>query len=284
MSYLVCDKCGGYYELQPGESPDDFTDKCECGGKLRCVQDLNDEDSLQNVCPNCGSLIEEENVVCPDCGFVLKRPHVTEKRVIFVILNSILGISFLSMGAIFGGYVLLAGCIAPFIFNPQSITNYYSQIEVCIVMFLLTCFFLVPAIILSWRLYINYLREYKKDLNWVAIIIAFVLALVMGIYDIGHLGDLFILAPLISGFVAGCIVGKSYTNGLINGGIPASMAGFINMIILIPLVGSEITARSSFGLNLVGTLVVAIPYFMAFFIMGSIGGIIGAGIRKRISG
>jgi hypothetical protein len=34
-SYLVCDTCGGYYELQPGESPDDFADECECGGKLK---------------------------------------------------------------------------------------------------------------------------------------------------------------------------------------------------------------------------------------------------------
>lgn len=32
MSYLVCDQCGGSYELQPGESPDDFTNKCECSG------------------------------------------------------------------------------------------------------------------------------------------------------------------------------------------------------------------------------------------------------------
>ncbi|ADZ09383.1 hypothetical protein Metbo_1139 [Methanobacterium lacus] len=32
--YLLCDKCGGYYELQPGESPDDF-EECECGGNLR---------------------------------------------------------------------------------------------------------------------------------------------------------------------------------------------------------------------------------------------------------
>jgi heat shock protein HtpX len=31
--YLVCDKCGGYYELQPGESPEDF-EQCQCGGKL----------------------------------------------------------------------------------------------------------------------------------------------------------------------------------------------------------------------------------------------------------
>jgi len=33
QGYLVCDKCGGYYVLQPGESPDDFS-VCQCGGKL----------------------------------------------------------------------------------------------------------------------------------------------------------------------------------------------------------------------------------------------------------
>lgn len=32
--YLICEKCGGYYELQKGESHDDF-EKCDCGGKLR---------------------------------------------------------------------------------------------------------------------------------------------------------------------------------------------------------------------------------------------------------
>ena len=33
MSYLICEKCGGYYELQEGESIEDF-DSCQCGGKL----------------------------------------------------------------------------------------------------------------------------------------------------------------------------------------------------------------------------------------------------------
>lgn len=33
--YLICDKCGGYYELQPGEAPENFSDQCECGGKLK---------------------------------------------------------------------------------------------------------------------------------------------------------------------------------------------------------------------------------------------------------
>lgn len=34
--YLVCDTCRGYYQLQEGEEPEDFSDECECGGKLEC--------------------------------------------------------------------------------------------------------------------------------------------------------------------------------------------------------------------------------------------------------
>ena len=33
LGYLICEKCGGYYELQPGESPEDY-EQCQCGGKL----------------------------------------------------------------------------------------------------------------------------------------------------------------------------------------------------------------------------------------------------------
>jgi hypothetical protein len=33
IGYLECENCKGYYELQDGESPDDFNE-CECGGNL----------------------------------------------------------------------------------------------------------------------------------------------------------------------------------------------------------------------------------------------------------
>lgn len=33
LGYLVCPYCRGYYELQEGESPDDF-ERCECGSPL----------------------------------------------------------------------------------------------------------------------------------------------------------------------------------------------------------------------------------------------------------
>jgi hypothetical protein len=34
--YLVCGTCRGYYQLQKGEEPEDFSDECECGGRLEC--------------------------------------------------------------------------------------------------------------------------------------------------------------------------------------------------------------------------------------------------------
>jgi len=42
MPYLVCDKCRGYYELKEGENSDDFTDECDCGGKLIYSEHIED--------------------------------------------------------------------------------------------------------------------------------------------------------------------------------------------------------------------------------------------------
>jgi hypothetical protein len=38
--YLICNNCGGYYELQAGESPEDFDLECDCGGRL--IQNTTD--------------------------------------------------------------------------------------------------------------------------------------------------------------------------------------------------------------------------------------------------
>lgn len=48
MGYLVCDKCGGYYKLQPGESPENFGDQCECGGKLSYYTNFTSEGVFTN--------------------------------------------------------------------------------------------------------------------------------------------------------------------------------------------------------------------------------------------
>jgi hypothetical protein len=38
MGYLICKSCGGRYDLQPGESPDDF-ESCQCRGELDYYDD-----------------------------------------------------------------------------------------------------------------------------------------------------------------------------------------------------------------------------------------------------
>lgn len=43
--YLVCNKCGGYYELQKGESPKDFGE-CKCGGSLTHVKNLGENEEV----------------------------------------------------------------------------------------------------------------------------------------------------------------------------------------------------------------------------------------------
>lgn len=69
MGYLKCDKCGGSYKLQPGESPEDF-ESCSCGGKLRYFEFLEEE---MIFCPNCGSQTPSNSIFCGNCGYNLKH-------------------------------------------------------------------------------------------------------------------------------------------------------------------------------------------------------------------
>jgi hypothetical protein len=88
MGYLICENCGGYYELQPGESPDDFTDVCACGGKLIYSESLEgaEEDFKESettvTCPHCGTENPEDRKICQSCKrFIVptKTSYKTDK-------------------------------------------------------------------------------------------------------------------------------------------------------------------------------------------------------------
>lgn len=70
MGYLICESCGGYYELQKDESPDDFSDKCHCGGHLNYKDSIQlDQEESQNIlCPSCDTLNPNFAVFCSECG------------------------------------------------------------------------------------------------------------------------------------------------------------------------------------------------------------------------
>lgn len=106
MGYLVCDRCGGYYELQEGEHPEDFSLECQCGGYLRYVESL-DEDELDEsgetwYCPSCGRGIRAGSKSCKFCGqqFLLDEPKPKSRKK-FIAISIIL---LIIAGFIFIGY------------------------------------------------------------------------------------------------------------------------------------------------------------------------------------
>ena len=44
MGYLKCEECAGYYQLKEGENPEDY-DRCQCGGNLEYVEQIEKESS-----------------------------------------------------------------------------------------------------------------------------------------------------------------------------------------------------------------------------------------------
>lgn len=81
MGYLVCDKCKGYYELKDGESPEDFENECDCGGKLvyaERIDNINssyEEAPINMLCPVCGSENPEMAEFCAECGNNIRQEN-----------------------------------------------------------------------------------------------------------------------------------------------------------------------------------------------------------------
>ncbi len=78
MSYLICEKCGGYYTLKKGEKPEDF-EMCQCGGPLRYIQNFNShiDEELDpineiNICPDCGTERLASEKYCKSCDKMTK--------------------------------------------------------------------------------------------------------------------------------------------------------------------------------------------------------------------
>jgi len=111
MSYLVCEECGKYYELDEGKSSFSY-EKCHCGGKLTYTDSLNgmknNQPSLNNskiTCSNCGVENREGSNICSNCGNELTaetRKNITKP------LNG--GISWLGVAVGFG--FLLTGTLS----------------------------------------------------------------------------------------------------------------------------------------------------------------------------
>ena len=128
------------------------------------------------------------------------------------------------------------------------------------------------------------------NLNWTAIGIAFVVTLVISIFSGLYLPkNVVFISPVIGGLIAGYMVGGSYSDGIVNGGIAAGMAGLISFPVIGLLKWSVVTTTlSNYGYHispetlLIGVVVgTALVGLVTYFVLGLIGGIIGAAIKGR---
>jgi len=128
------------------------------------------------------------------------------------------------------------------------------------------------------------------NLNWMAICVSFivtiVIAFISGIYLPKNIG---LIGPVIGGLIAGYMVGGHYTDGIINGGIPAGIAGLIYLITVVLLFGSQIATiaykagyTGSVETLIIGGVIGAVfAGFAMYFVLGLIGGIIGVALKER---
>jgi len=72
MSYLVCEECDKFYELEEGKSSFSY-EKCSCGGKLIYTNTLNGINKFPTnnsklVCSNCKTVNPKGSKLCYNCG------------------------------------------------------------------------------------------------------------------------------------------------------------------------------------------------------------------------
>ena len=127
-------------------------------------------------------------------------------------------------------------------------------------------------------------------LNWKAIVVSFlvtiVIAVTFGVYLPKNFG---LIGPIIGGLIAGYMVGISYTDGLVNGAIPAGVAGLIFTTIVVLLSINTInSAAITLGYTgstqtlLISSIIgAAFVGFALYFVLGIIGSIMGVYIKKR---
>ncbi len=122
MGYLECENCGGSYELKKGEYPEDFSDKCECGGNLNYYKYSNFRENFKftpplngNQCPHCGFNNKVNAKFCKQCGKKMEKGliQVFNDKINFLAVFIGLGVSciVLIIGSLLFGSVVASASL-----------------------------------------------------------------------------------------------------------------------------------------------------------------------------
>jgi len=102
MGYLICDTCHGYYELENGESPEDFISKCECGGNLEF------KDSISH---NHGTVSEGRDKIAHGYSYTDKKSFNYKIVMVFGVAIIIIGIIGIIVFNIIGLIIAIVGVL-----------------------------------------------------------------------------------------------------------------------------------------------------------------------------
>lgn len=116
-TYIVCEKCGGFYELKNGESLEDF-ESCECGGKLKAVKKINNKAQQSKTDQNHKNIKERFST---NSERIINFKAISIGTITVLILSILF--SALLNGNILISYVLNTSYI-PFTFLAAIITSY----------------------------------------------------------------------------------------------------------------------------------------------------------------
>ena len=57
---MICEECGGYYELQPGEFPEDY-EQCQCGRKLEYSASIPSSKESGDLNTDNSNIVKDNN-------------------------------------------------------------------------------------------------------------------------------------------------------------------------------------------------------------------------------
>lgn len=125
------------------------------------------------------------------------------------------------------------------------------------------------------------------NLNWKAIIVGFTFAFLISLFSGLYLPKLGPIGPVIGAFIAVYMVEMSYTDGILYGGLPISIAGITSFSLLAFLSQNPANIQNA-SLNIspeelitLFYIVGAVSGFILFLFIGILSGIIAVAVQKK---
>ncbi len=285
MSYLICNKCGGYYELQEGEYSENFSDQCECGGKLEYKKYIIDEKTIYPKSIGTGALIFF--TITASTLYI----HINSVFMILIFVIALFIGSFVASyysglrykTGIFNG-VLASTFGAILLFSMIPLLHYLnylnpkgSFIELGIGLFIFII--LLPVVIgFIGSFTATTLKTKDMKLNWNIFGEGVVLTSILFFVTL-------IFSPLIIGFFMGIRAGQEHWEGMKHGFLIGSTGTLLASIIAIY---APIAILHKFNLTpnfspiiIVTTIFLFITMFISGGLLGSLGGYLGVVIKKK---